>query len=141
MTNPNDTFFNNQVWVSESNILHSNSYITSNMGKMSSLNNEYHLLVQSDGNLVLKKSNTDIWRSGSSAEIGKYYLTLLNDGTLLVNKGTDINNTEKNIWKRRMSANMIIEKYFLILENNGHMSIYRGDSLSNNKGLVGYIRY
>ena len=106
---------------------------------LSSLNAQYMLVMQRDGNLVLydagcgRSSQCAVWNSGSYREEGQYYMAIQPDGNLVIYTGRPPSATDRHIWSSQTSGDP--DSYFLAVQDDGNLVIYRGTSMANRSAV------
>jgi hypothetical protein len=109
-------------------------------GRLTSPSGNFTLLMQTDGNLVLYKSecvenpSCAVWDSRTFREQGQYYLAMQDDGNLVIYRGRPPDDAGKAIWATRTDRTK--SNYFLSLQDDGSLVICIGTGPSDNKGVI-----
>ena len=86
--------------------------------ELTSFNNKYRLIMQTDGNLVLYKNNTLVWNTGTNGkDTAPYKLVMQGDGNLVIYGKT------KAVWSTGTSGKGT-GPYKLVMQGDGNLVIY-----------------
>jgi hypothetical protein len=86
--------------------------------KLTSTNNKYRLIMQSDGNLILYENNTIVWKTGTNGtDTAPYKLVMQGDGNLVIYGKT------KAVWSTGTSGRGTAP-YTLVMQGDGNLVIY-----------------
>jgi len=97
--------------------------------KLTSKNKQVITVMQADGNLSSYKANCFldpscmIWSTKLPGKINDYFLTLKDNGNMIITRGT-VENPKKIIWTNNVNAKKA--NYTLISEDNEKLNIYKG---------------
>ncbi len=108
--------------------------------KLASPNGKFTLLMQTDGNLVIYKSECvenpgcAVWNSRTYRETGQYYLAMQDDGNLVIYRGRPPDDSSKAIWNTQTYRER--GSYFLSVQDDGSLAIHAGTAPSGDKGVI-----